>query len=254
MRPMSVHKRRDVRFAIRFPAQLSHKQRTYSLVTEDVSYGGVFLGTDTPPPTLQLVGVQLALPIGGRALKAHGMTVHVVEPGDAAGHPCGVGVQFYALDRETRETWEAFVTHVRTTAPRAHDQVPLRLARGQTPEPMRRSLGRHTAVLTVTPRTLEELEELYTRGVSTGGMFVPTEIEAPEGARVLLHVTHPDSGRPYLLEAKVVSRKTHGEPRGVGVEIPHTDRQLLEEFLDFVRGGVTIDDEIRMEPPSGSEG
>jgi hypothetical protein len=40
----------------------------------------------------------------------------------------------------------------------------------------------------------------------------------------------------------------------VGVEIPHTDRQLLEEFLDFVRGGVTIDDEIRMEPPSGSEG
>src|SRR5579863_9410238 len=121
---MSVHKRRDVRFAIRFPAQLSYKHRTTSLMTEDVSYGGVFLGTDTPPPTLQLVGVQLVLPVGGHALKAHGMTVHVVEPGGPPGRPCGVGVQFYALDRETRETWEAFVTHVRTTYPRAADQAP----------------------------------------------------------------------------------------------------------------------------------
>jgi Tfp pilus assembly protein PilZ len=251
---MSVHKRRDVRFAIRFPAQLSHRGRTSSLMTEDVSYGGVFLGTDTPPSKLQLVSVQLVLPIGGHALKVHGMTVHVVEPGAEPGRPCGVGVQFYALDRETREAWEAFVTHVRTTYPAATDQVPLRLSRGETPEPMRRSLGRHMAVLTLTPSTLEELEDIYTRGVSTGGMFVPTELDVAEESRVLLHITHPDSGRPHLLEAKVVSRKTHAEPRGVGVEFRHTDRQTLEEFLEFVRGGVMIDDEVLIEPPSGSEG
>src|SRR5579872_5989904 len=118
---MADSKRRDVRYQIRFPAQLSFARQTRSLLTEDVSLNGVFLGTDTPPPVLQLVRVHLVLPIGDRALLAHGMTVHVVTPaqreGEGALRTPGIGVQFYALDAETRVTWEGFIRHVEANHP-----------------------------------------------------------------------------------------------------------------------------------------
>jgi Tfp pilus assembly protein PilZ len=250
---MVEHRRRDTRYSIRFPVQLWHAKRADSLVSEDVSQGGVFLCTDSPPPLLQLVQVQLVLPIGGRALKAHGMTVHVVEPENAQGRVAGIGVQFYALDRATREAWEAFVRHVEANFPRAADQEPLRLPRGQTPEPLSRRFGRHTAVLEIKPANLDELEELYTRDVATGSMFVPTRLEVPAGAQVVLNVTHPTSGSPFLLEAKVVHRT--GLPAGLGVELIGVDRKFREEFLDFVRGGIIIDDEVVIEdaPPPSSQ-
>ena len=239
---MVLHRRRDTRYSIRFPAQLVFGKKTDSLLTEDVSYGGVFLCTDSPPPLLQLVQVQLILPIGDRALKAHGMTVHVVEAGNAQSRVPGIGVQFYALDQHTRGAWEAFVRHVETSCPKAPDQSPLRLPRGVTPEPVRRRFERHTAVLKLSPSTLEELEELYSRDVSTGSAFVPTMLKLPVGTRVVVHVSHPVSGQPFLLEASVLHRTE--EPAGLGLELLGANRKLREEFLDFVRGGIYIDDEI----------
>jgi Tfp pilus assembly protein PilZ len=242
---MSPHRRRDTRYSIRFPAQLAHGKRTDSLLTEDVSQGGVFLCTDSPPPLLQLVHVQLILPIGDRALKAHGMTVHVVEPENARGRIPGIGIQFYALDHDTRETWEEFVRYVESHCPKSPDQAPLRLPRGSTPEPMRRRFERHTAVLKVNTTTLQQLEEIYTRDVSTGSMFVPTLLELPAGTRVVVHVTHPTNGQPFLLEATVLHRTK--SPGGLGVELLGINRQLCESFLDFVRGGVLIDDNERVD-------
>ncbi len=242
---MARHRRRDVRYSIRFPVQLWHAKHADSLVTEDVSQGGVFVCTDSPPPMLQLVKVQLVLPIGGRALRAHGMTVHVVEPDNAQERVAGIGIQFYGLDQATREAWEAFVHHVEANFPKSADQSPLRLPRGNTPEPLSRRFGKHTAVLEVKPGTLDELEELYSRDVATGSMFVPTRLELPPGSRVVLNVTHPTSGSPFLLEATVLHRT--GSPAGLGVELVGVDRRFREEFLDFVRGGIIIDDEVVIE-------
>lgn len=253
---MVTHRRRDTRYSIRFPVQLWHAKRSESLVTEDVSHGGIFVCTDSPPPLLQLVRVQLVLPIGGRALTAHGMTVHVVEPDNTQERVAGIGVQFYALDQPTREAWEHFVRHVEANYPKATDQAPLRLRRGETPEPLSRRFGHHTAVLEVKPASLDELEELYSRDVATGSMFVPTKLEVPAGARVVVNVTHPTSGSPFLLEAKVVHRT--GLPAGLGVELLGVDRHFREEFLDFVRGGIIIDEEVVLDasgssPPTPSE-
>ena len=38
-----------------------------------------------------------------------------------------------------------------------------------------------------------------------------------------------------------------GEPAGLGVELLGVDRTFREEFLDFVRGGIIIDDEVVIE-------
>jgi hypothetical protein len=245
---MSPHRRRDTRYSIRFPVQLAHGKRTLSLLTADVGYGGVFLCTDSPLPLMQLVGVQLVLPIGDRALKAHGMTVHVVKPDNAHGRIPGLGVQFYALDHTTRDSWEAFVRHVETHFPQSPDQAPLRLPRGFTPEPVRRRFERHTAVLNVEPVTVAALEEIYARDLSTGSIVIPSALELPPGARVVVHVSHPNTGQPFLFEGSVVSRTD--APSGLKVGLLGVDRQMKEEFLDFVRGGIFIDDEVVVSPNS----
>jgi PilZ domain len=247
---MSAHGRRDVRYAIRFPAQLTVKKRTSSLLTGDVSYGGVFLRTDAPPPLLQLVEVQLVLPIGDHALAVHGMTVRVVGHDDPSGYDPGIGVQFYAVDQTTRDTWDTFIRYVEEHCPRSLDQAPLRLPRGSTPEPLRRRFERHKAVINVEPVTQREIEELYASGVCTGSMFVPTRLALPPGTRVIVNVQHPTTGRPFLLEAVVVDRAESSPDAaaaavgGLGLALQGIDQRCKDEFLDFVRGGVLIDDEI----------
>jgi hypothetical protein len=243
---MSAQRRRDVRYAIQFPAQLTIGKRTLSLLTGDVSYGGVFLRTDAPPPLQQLVGVQLVLPIGDRALGVHGMTVRVVRPENPSGYNPGIGVQFYALDQATRDSWESFIRHVEERYPKATDQAPLRLPRGFTPEPIRRRFERHTAVLKMEPVTQRELEEIYTQGVCTGSMFVPTRLELRPGARVIVYVDHPSSGQPFLLEAVVVDR-VESPPApiaGLGLALQGVDQRCKDEFSDFVRGGILIDEPL----------
>ncbi len=232
----------DTRYSIEFPVQLTHGKRAYSLVTEDVSEGGVFLRTESPPPLLQLVQVQLVLPIGGHALLAHGMTVHVVEADNAQGRVAGIGVQFYALDQATRDAWEAFTRHVAAAYPEAHDQTPIRLQRGVTPEPLSRRFHRHTAVLELRPETREKLEHIYTNDVPAARLFVPTAQDLPAGTIVVVHVTHPDDKAPFLLQAKVFTRTA--SPAGLVVELLGVDRPFKEEFLEFIRRSIVIDEEV----------
>jgi Tfp pilus assembly protein PilZ len=246
---MAQTRRRDVRYSMRFPVRVTAQKRVWSLVTEDVSEGGVFVATNDPPPLLQLVRVQLALPIGGHALTAHGMTVHVVGPEDAALRLPGIGIQFYGLDHATRDAWEAFARHVATSCPKSKDQTPLVLARGETPEPLSRRLGRHKAILDLLPRDLEALQELYSSEVSSGTLFVPTAQVLPPETPVIVKVTHPVSAAPFLFEAKV---KVEGhKPAGLHLALVGVDRRFREDFLDFVRGGVVFDSEsvATGEPP-----
>ena len=247
---MCAQRRRDTRYAIKFPVQLSIGKRTLSLLAADVSYGGVFLRTDTPPPLQQLVNVQLVLPIGDRALSVHGMTVRVVKPDNPSGYDAGIGVQFYAVEQATRESWETFVRHVEDHYPEAADQTPLRLPRGFTPEPVRRRFERHKAVLKMEPATQRELEEIHTSGVCTGSLFVATELVFPPGTRVVVDVEHPSSGQPFLLEAIVVDRAESPPAAATGLllALQGVDQRCKDDFSDFVRGGILIDDEVVVDP------
>jgi Tfp pilus assembly protein PilZ len=245
-----ARQRLDVRYSIRFPVQLVYAKRARSLVTEDISGGGVFLCTEAPPPLLQLVHVKLVLPIGGRALTAHGMTVHVVEPENPAGRTPGIGIQFYGLDQATRDAWLAFTQHVEAHYPQSPDQTPLRLGRGETPEPLKRRFGRHTAVLELKPRTVASLERLYMRDVPTGAMFIPTPLDLAVGADVVINITHPETRAPFLFEAKVLL--VNPDPPGVGVELRGIDERFKQDFLEFIRGPIVYDSQVMMEdPPDG---
>jgi len=248
---MAGHRRLDTRYSIEFPAKLVHGKQPHSLVTEDVSEGGVFLRTESPPPLLQLVQVQLVLPIGGHALSAHGMTVHVVTADSSPGRVAGIGVQFYALDQATRDAWQAFTRYVAAHCPEASDQTPLRLLRGATPKPLSRRFLRHTAVLELKPETQERLEEMHSREMPTGRLMVPTSVDLATGTVVVVHVTHPDNGAPFLLQATIVGRTG----AGLVVALFGHDRRAQEEFLDFVRRSIVFDEEdVTPEPGETGEG
>jgi hypothetical protein len=227
--------------------RLTIGKRTLSLLTGDVSYSGVFLRTDSPPPLRQLVGVELVLPIGDHSLRVHGMTVRVVHPKNPSGYDAGIGVQFYAVDPTTRDSWENFIRYVEERYPRSSDQAQLRLPRGFTPEPLQRRFERHTAVLKVAPTTLEELEALYEDGVCAGHVVVPTPATFAPGTRVILNVDHPTTGQPFLIEAIVGARTVSPPVSGVELELQGVDQRCKDEFADFVCGGVVIDDEVVVE-------
>jgi Tfp pilus assembly protein PilZ len=232
-------KRRDTRFEIRFPTQVRQGHRTDSFFTEDVSFRGVFLRTDTPPPLRRLVDLRLVLPPGDAALLAHGMVVHVVPHGNTFERVPGFGVQFYALDKVTREIWETFVREVAACCP----ESPYPSLPAQQPAGIDRRLdARRMAVLRIKVETARDLHDLYATDVSKGGMFVATELDLVESTVVVIHVAHPETAETFLFDAIVRHRRMGGRgiPRGVGVELLNMNKTRKEQFLDFVRGGISI--------------
>ncbi len=99
----------DKRYRVRMRATLHYARESHDLLTEDVSFRGVFLRTDTPPELRQLVRITLTLPDTSEKLTVHGMAVHRVERHNAGGRAPGVGVQFYAVDKATNAAWLSFV-------------------------------------------------------------------------------------------------------------------------------------------------
>jgi hypothetical protein len=97
--------RREGRLAAKIEVALVRGRRTIQLETFDVSFKGLFLRTEEPPPVRSLVRLRVKLP--GREIEAHAMAVHVAE--GTADRGAGVGVQFWGLAGPDRHAWDAFI-------------------------------------------------------------------------------------------------------------------------------------------------
>jgi Tfp pilus assembly protein PilZ len=230
--------RREARYPARIPVIIRSGSNRIEAVTGDVSYRGLFVCTDSPPVLRQLITVEAVLPTGDQKFVSHGMSVFVRTPKESELGPPGVGVQFYAQGTTARRQWEEFINYVR-----AGGEVGIPAAE---PE-MRRNDQRYEAVLAVRPRNLEELEVLYTRDVSRGGMFLSTELELEIGNELRLDVYHPTSKESFPL-ISVVRHRSADPPLGVGVQFSEMTEQRREQFLEFVRDGIPAlnDDEIEV--------
>ena len=186
--------------------------------------------------------MRIVVPFAGRALDMHGMTVHVVDYENAGGRTPGIGVQFYGLDRETRETWEATVRHVEGSAPLSPDQSRFALPE-DTPEPIRRRFQRHTAVLTVETPSRGDLDAWVTRDISVGGTFIKSEEALKLGAPVMICLSHPENGSTFILDGVV----RHVQLDGVGVEFVGLDDARRQELHEFVQGGILVDEALVLE-------
>lgn len=108
--------RREARVGVRVPVTVYRAKKPLDLETADVSFKGLFVCTNDPPPLRSLVKLRVALV--GREFEAHAMAVHVVLPahGEGVTHQPGVGLQFWGLSGQDRMAWDDFVrglVHVR---------------------------------------------------------------------------------------------------------------------------------------------
>jgi uncharacterized protein (TIGR02266 family) len=106
---------RDARGFQRFHTQFTVRFRTArEFVREhaqNISRGGVFIQTATPPQLDEVITVQLELPDGGTPATTSGLVMHRVTPEEAEkqGIIPGIGVQFLEADDRFRERIDGYV-------------------------------------------------------------------------------------------------------------------------------------------------
>src|SRR5262245_55537870 len=133
---MPTYGRREPRYLMEVPIKLIAGRKTVSLVTEDVSYRGVFLRTDVPLALRQLVKIELTLPPDHEPFSTTGMLVHAIPRGEDGRAP-GVGLQFYGIGREAQAVWDRFIAYARTLAPEAGERAVV-IPSAKIVDPMRR--------------------------------------------------------------------------------------------------------------------
>lgn len=229
--PGRREQRRDRRFRYQLPVTLLRGAQEVSLLSDDVSFRGLFLRTDDPPPLRQLVQLRMRLPPGNDELRVHAMAVFSVPPGTAGRTP-GVGVQLYALGDEVRQRWERFVRWVAETHPEG--AAPRNPPGPAAPDPVHRRFPRVARTLTVRTPSVDDLQVLVTRDVSRGGKFLRTSLDVPVGSALRLLVAHPRTGQTFAVDA-IVRRRVEGPPEraGIGVEFVGLDDQRREALAAF---------------------
>ena len=231
---MSIERRRDRRYPFRLKAVVAHGRNELQGETEDVSYTGLSLRTGARLAERQFVRLRVILPPEGGELTVTGMVTRSSAPSD--GNLARAGVQLYGLAPEQRESWNKLIRLA------ARGLVPAN-APGQaaTHEPTRRRYPRYAAALNVRLHTVADLHELYTLNVSRGGLFVRTKLPLEVGTRVKVSVVHPRTGEQFPLEA-VVRRRAEAPEPGLGLELVGVTDQRRDEFFEFVRSTVPIED------------
>jgi Tfp pilus assembly protein PilZ len=235
--------RREHRYRFQIPVTLRTAQRAVPLMTEDISFSGMFLRTDTPPPLRGLI--KLEVPVEGlvEPLALTAMVVHSITPEASAGRVPGAGIQLYGVGAKIRDQWARYVMALRDQHPDAAARpVRVEVARPGAPEPVNRLHARFAASLQVRARTVDELIATYTRDISRGGTFLVTELSLAAGDKLHVELVHPDNGEGFALEG-VVRRVVRD---GVGVEFRDLDEAKQQAFWTFVESAIELDDDDLM--------
>jgi hypothetical protein len=226
----SPARRSDARVPIALPIALRAGKRRLSLESADVGLGGLFLVTAEDLPLRQLVRIELVLPSDGRPFAAMGWLVHRLPE---AGHPPGVGVQFYGLGKDEQRRWDAFVDRARAggAAPPLLDVA--RLPRGAlVPRRFTRDAAQ-SAVVRVEFPSDDDLKTALLRDVPRGAIFFLGDAELAVGDRVGLELVHTATGDVFELDGRVRRRVADDPVRGLEVKLALDDERRAR-FAEFV--------------------
>lgn len=228
-------KRREIRYPARIVVKLHRRNETIDLLTNDVSFRGAFIRTDTPLALRQLVRVAFHLP-AGEIVRAHAMVVHAVkgDRSDPSSPVPGVGLQFWGPIEQGR-AWEQFVYDLKV-----RQRTGALMAR--VTDKVRRASERFRLELEL------ELDghEAKTRDISENGMAIRTDTMLPLGMRVRVNVRA--SGHTFPVD--VIVRRHIEEPgfRGLGVEFADLESQPRSSIVRFVREHAPREDLVFVQP------
>jgi hypothetical protein len=232
-----IEKRREVRYAARIVARLGKGPNATELLTNNVSFRGVFIRTDAPPALRQLIRIELVLP-NKELVVAHAMVVHVAKRPDGIpkgeGVVPGVGVQFWGPIDNAR-AWQAFIHELRqkekegTATSRATDKV-------------RRASVRLKVMLEVS----FDGKKAMTRDLSENGMALRTDVAMDPGSRtqIRLHA----GAQAIVLDAIV--RRVIQEPgfRGLGVELVEMTLEKRAALSRFIQAHAPPEERVFVPP------
>lgn len=227
----SPTRRSDVRVPATLPVALRAGKRRLTLETADIGMGGFFLVTDEDLPLRQLVRIELVLPSDGAPFAAMGWLVHRVPE---AGHPAGVGVQFYGLGKDEQKRWDALVDRMRGGGQAAPPMLDVaRLPRGKlVPRSFSRDAAQ-SAVVRVEFGSDDDLKTALLRDVPRGAIFFLSDAPLAVGDRVGLELVHSATGDVFELDGRVRRKVTDDPVRGLEVKLA-VDDERRARFAEFV--------------------
>lgn len=233
MATKSQSERREMRYPFHLVVTLRSGSEEVQLPTSDVSYRGIFLCTDTPPSLRELIAIEATLPPDNTHFRSHGMSVFTIPEGKEGTNAPGSGIQFYAQSDNDRAVWERFILFVRENI--TEEQL-------AAPSSARRKHPRLDVKFEVKPANIGELNSLYTRNLSTGGMFLETDMALDIGQHLQVSILHPVTQKGFSI-GSIVRRKSHN-PKGLGVEFTGLDVKAKDRFQEFIVEGIEALSEI----------
>lgn len=248
--PEGNNKRRHERFNFVAPAVLVRGRKEMQLHTEDVSFGGLFLRTDNPPPLRDLVKIRLVLPSDHQEIELLGMAVHRVPPGGP--RLAGIGVLLYGLDPALRARWENFVQEVRLG----------RHGKGPTQDlvwpdhPAAPAVKDYRPELRVNLPHRAAMETIRDRDLPRKRTFVRTELYLEKGTKTSVVFVHPDSGRLFTLGGEVMQPIRRDNMTGLALSLEGVTPKVIQEFNEFLEDDihVTVDVDLDMDFDPFSDG
>jgi hypothetical protein len=221
-----IDKRRDPRHPFRTRIVLSKDGRDMEGYTENAGITGLFARFDRLVPERWLVNLRLALPPEGEELAVMGMVTRQVPARD--GLLPGLGILLYALQPAARKRWNRFIESLEAGPP-------------ALAVPAERHDPRFPVSLQVRLHSMDDVQMMYTRNVSRGGLFVGTALNIAEGTATRVSVIHPRTREHFVLDAVVRWRRAAPDP-GIGLEFVGLTDQRRAEFLGFVRSEIPIEE------------
>ncbi|MCZ6688239.1 MAG: PilZ domain-containing protein [Planctomycetota bacterium] len=117
-----MEKRKHKRVSLVFPLRICIAEIEQIACREavDLSEGGLFVRMTTPPRIGARVNLEFSLPTSDKPVQAEGRVVRAISKQSKDGTPPGVGIQFYMLGNEARETIQGAVGELRNDR---HSQI-----------------------------------------------------------------------------------------------------------------------------------
>ncbi len=234
--------RRHRRIPVRLPVRLGEGEQEVTLMSEDVSYSGLFVRTDMFLEPGVRVALAIRVPDTGEDLALVGVVAHCIDWDQAASFQQGpgMGLQIYGFERESLEQWNGFVARAMALndarslddAARSVDQV------RDLVQPIRRRFPRMTAKFEVHAGSVDELFEMLSKDISAGGTFLLHAQLMPVRTPIALAFVHPTDGSRFEITGEVV-RVVESPPRcrGMGVQF-RADTEVRAAFTAFIESGL----------------
>jgi uncharacterized protein (TIGR02266 family) len=230
MRLHLLERRRFARLDSRLPVQFLYAEGDYTLNSEDIGQGGMFIATDHLVAPREWLRLNLTLPDEPGPIKLLGEVVRSVDTA-TPGQPPGVGVKFLNLDTPAMAAIQRYLI-----ARVANSEDAFLASSGL------RCFPRIKRRLKVRVQAGGASRTAWCRDISLGGAFLQTPHPEPRGSQIELGLFHPILKDVLTLPARVVRalRPDPAHPHripGMGLTFDlsgNRREQLLRYLKDFV--------------------